>query len=165
MRMKSLQLLALIIFSVRAFLHAPNLSQLRFKSLNIDLSASYNPSAFKPIETRLRMSTALDTAVSDSMPKKEKSVAKTFKKLFPLGAMLFFILFDYTILRDTKDVLVVTAPNSGYFQIFPSLILSPFCDRAEIIPFLKTYVNLPASVGFTVLYSFLCNRMSTDKVL
>ena len=40
----------------------------------------------------------------------------------PLGAMFFFILFNYTILRDTKDVLVVTAPGSG----------------AEIIPFLKT---------------------------
>ena len=31
------------------------------------------------------------------------------------------VLFNYTILRDTKDVLVVTAPGSG----------------AEIIPFLK----------------------------
>ncbi|CAM9916579.1 unnamed protein product, partial [Choristocarpus tenellus] len=51
------------------------------------------------------------------------------KKLVPLALMFFFILFDYTILRDTKDVLVVTAPNSG----------------AEIIPFLKTYVNLPGA--------------------
>jgi hypothetical protein len=72
----------------------------------------------------------------------------TIKKLLPLGAMLFFILFNYTILRDTKDVLVVTAPNSG----------------AEIIPFLKTYVNLPSAIGFTILYSFLSNRMSADKV-
>ena len=47
---------------------------------------------------------------------------KIMKKLLPLGAMFFFILFNYTILRDTKDVLVVTAPGSG----------------AEIIPFLKT---------------------------
>jgi AAA family ATP:ADP antiporter len=72
----------------------------------------------------------------------------TLKKLLPLGTMLFFILFNYTILRDTKDVLVVTAPNSG----------------AEIIPFLKTYVNLPSAIAFTVLYSSLCNTMSTDKV-
>ena len=47
------------------------------------------------------------------------------------------ILFNYTILRDTKDVLVVTAPGSG----------------AEIIPFLKTWVNLPMAIGFTVLYT------------
>ena len=41
--------------------------------------------------------------------------------------MFFFILFNYTILRDTKDVLMVTAKKSG----------------AEVIPFIKTYVNLP----------------------
>lgn len=70
------------------------------------------------------------------------------KKLLPLGAMLFFILFNYTILRDTKDVLVVTAPNSG----------------AEIIPFLKTYVNLPSAIGFTIVYSSLCNKMAVEKV-
>lgn len=51
----------------------------------------------------------------------KKPIRKTIKKLLPLGLMLFCILFNYTILRDTKDVLVVTAPNSG----------------AEIIPFLK----------------------------
>lgn len=43
--------------------------------------------------------------------------------------------------RIRQDVLVVTAPSSG----------------AEVIPFLKTYVNLPGAVIFTVLYSKLCN--------
>jgi AAA family ATP:ADP antiporter len=62
--------------------------------------------------------------------------------------MFFFILFSYTILRDTKDVLVVTAPKSG----------------AEIIPFLKTYVNLPGAIGFTVLYSSLTNKFSREQV-
>lgn len=38
---------------------------------------------------------------------------------------------------DMQDVLVVTAPGSG----------------AEVIPFLKTYVNLPMAIGFTVLYA------------
>ena len=65
------------------------------------------------------------------------------KKLIPLGLIFFCNLFVYTILRDTKDVLMVTAPGSG----------------AEVIPFLKTYVNLPAAIGFTVLYSKLCNKM------
>lgn len=37
----------------------------------------------------------------------------------------------------TQDVLVVTAPGSG----------------AEIIPFLKTWVNLPMAIGFTILYA------------
>jgi ATP/ADP translocase len=40
-------------------------------------------------------------------------------------------------LLDLQDVLVVTAPGSG----------------AEIIPFLKTWVNLPAAIAFTVGYA------------
>ena len=39
--------------------------------------------------------------------------------------------------RDSKDVLVVTAPGSG----------------AEVIPFLKTYVNLPMAIGFSIIYA------------
>ena len=62
--------------------------------------------------------------------------------------MFFFILFNYTILRDTKDVLVVTAPGSG----------------AEIIPFLKTYVNLPGAIAFTALYAKLTNKYSRQQV-
>jgi AAA family ATP:ADP antiporter len=90
---------------------------------------------------------ATDTPAAEQVGFKQTE-RKTLKKLLPLGAMLFFILFNYTILRDTKDVLVVTAPNSG----------------AEIIPFLKTYVNLPSAIGFTILYSSLTNKMPADKV-
>eukprot|EP00904_Undaria_pinnatifida_P004045 jgi/Undpi1/13641/HiC_scaffold_9.g03295.m1 len=81
--------------------------------------------------------------VTSAMPEPTEA-----KKILPLGLMLFFILFDYTILRDTKDVLVVTAPSSG----------------AEVIPFLKTYVNLPGAVAFTVLYSKLCNSAEQERV-
>ena len=45
------------------------------------------------------------------------------------GNMSFVVLL--------QDVLVVTAPGSG----------------AEVIPFLKTWVNLPMAIGFTVLYA------------
>lgn len=65
----------------------------------------------------------------------------TLKKIVPLGLMFFCILFNYTILRDTKDVLVVTAKGSS----------------AEIIPFLKTWVNLPMAIGFMLLYTKLAN--------
>lgn len=41
-----------------------------------------------------------------------------------------------------QDVLVVTAPGSG----------------AEVIPFLKTWVNLPMAIGFTVLYAKVRRR-------
>lgn len=41
-----------------------------------------------------------------------------------------------------QDVLVVTAPGSG----------------AEIIPFLKTYLNLPLAIAFTVAYTKVRDR-------
>jgi ATP:ADP antiporter, AAA family len=72
----------------------------------------------------------------------------TWQKIVPLGLMFFCILFNYTILRDTKDVLVVTAPGSG----------------AEIIPFLKTWVNLPMAIGFTVLYTKLSNVLNNEQL-
>ncbi|KAL2462737.1 hypothetical protein Fot_53974 [Forsythia ovata] len=72
----------------------------------------------------------------------------TLKKIIPLGMMFFCILFNYTILRDTKDVLVVTAKGSS----------------AEIIPFLKTWVNLPMAIGFMLLYTKLANVLSKEAL-
>lgn len=40
----------------------------------------------------------------------------------------------------------------------------PLRSGAEIIPFLKTYVNLPGAIGFTVLYSNLTNKFSRENV-
>ena len=59
--------------------------------------------------------TSLNAATTAAPIVKEEpeNFGKTMKKILPLGAMLFFILFNYTILRDTKDVLVVTAPGGG----------------------------------------------------
>ncbi len=82
-------------------------------------------------------------AILDALPTKKES-----KKLIPLGLMLFCTLFSYTVLRDTKDVLVVTAPGSG----------------AEIIPFLKTYCNLPGAIMFTLLFARLNNILSPQGV-
>ncbi|KAJ0987992.1 hypothetical protein J5N97_006348 [Dioscorea zingiberensis] len=90
-----------------------------------------------------------------SFNEEEKEKAKflgvefqTLKKIIPLGIMFFCILFNYTILRDTKDVLVVTAKGSS----------------AEIIPFLKTWVNLPMAVGFMLLYTKLSNVLSKEAL-
>ncbi len=66
------------------------------------------------------------------------------KKLIPMVLLFFFILFNYTILRDTKDTLVVTAPGGG----------------AEVIPFLKFWGVLPCAVIFMVVYSKLSNKLS-----
>ena len=43
---------------------------------------------------------------------------------------------------------MVTAPKSG----------------AEVIPFIKTYVNLPAAIGFTGVYASLTNKMEQKDV-
>ncbi|XP_027340377.1 ADP,ATP carrier protein 1, chloroplastic-like [Abrus precatorius] len=94
-------------------------------------------------------------AAADAFREPENEKAKilgievaTLKKIVPLGMMFFCILFNYTILRDTKDVLVVTARGSS----------------AEIIPFLKTWVNLPMAVGFMLLYTKLANVLSKQAL-
>ncbi|KAG6544306.1 hypothetical protein Mapa_014309 [Marchantia paleacea] len=92
---------------------------------------------------------ASEPAPVSKAPKKIFGVeAVTLKKVIPLGLMFFCILFNYTILRDTKDVLVVTAKGSS----------------AEIIPFLKTWVNLPMAIGFMVIYTKLSNTLSKEAL-
>ena len=116
--------------------------------------------AIKPLPRPLQTSagvlyaagTTPDAAAIEPEPEKRglKAILQSpeTKKVVPLALIFFCILFNYTILRDTKDVLVVTAPKSG----------------AEIIPFLKTYVNLPGAIAFTVLYGSLSNRFSQPQV-
>ena len=63
------------------------------------------PSNFAP-STRCAPPKMQEAAATPAEPAGESP--KIMKKLLPLGAMFFFILFNYTILRDTKDVLVVS---------------------------------------------------------
>jgi ATP:ADP antiporter, AAA family len=70
------------------------------------------------------------------------------KKLIPMLLLFFFINFNYTILRDTKDALIVTAPGSG----------------AEAIPFLKVWGVLPFAILFMVVYSKLSNVLTKPKL-
>jgi len=65
------------------------------------------------------------------------------KKILPMFLMFFFISFNYTVLRDTKDTLVVTS-KAG----------------AEAIPFLKFWGVLPAAILFMLIYSKLSNALS-----
>ena len=68
------------------------------------------------------------------------------KKFLPLGLIMFGILFNYTLLRDTKDALVVNAAGAG------------------IIPFLKFYCVTPAAVAFVIVYAKLCNVFDKEKM-
>jgi len=68
------------------------------------------------------------------------------KKFMPLGLIMFCILFNYTLLRDTKDTLVVNA--SG----------------ASAITFLKLYCVTPAAILFVILYAKLTNVLKREYV-
>ena len=74
--------------------------------------------------------------------------AHEVKKLVPMVIMLSLVALDYSILRNLKDALVVTAHGSG----------------AEVIPFIKVWGMLPAAVLATMLFSFLLNRFSRATV-
>ena len=66
------------------------------------------------------------------------------KKLLPMFFLFFCISFNYTILRDTKDTLIVTAAGSG----------------AEALVFLKVWGVLPMAVVFMLIYAKLSNKLS-----
>ncbi|MES2215515.1 MAG: NTP/NDP exchange transporter [Pseudomonadota bacterium] len=72
--------------------------------------------------------------------------SRELKKFLPLAAMMFFILFNYSMLRSIKDGFVVT-------DIGP-----------EAIGFLKIYVVLPMAIVAMVVYAKLCNALSPQAV-
>lgn len=70
------------------------------------------------------------------------------KKFLPMGLMMMCILFNYTILRDTKDTLMVNAPGGG----------------AECLSFLKLYGVTPAAILFMIGFIKLANVFSREKL-
>ncbi len=92
-----------------------------------------------------------------SQPVKEFGMWRSFfwpihayelKKVLPMFLMFFCISFNYTILRDTKDTLIVTAPGSG----------------AEAIPFIKVWLVVPCAVVFMIIYAKLSNILSKQAL-
>lgn len=68
------------------------------------------------------------------------------KKLVPMFLIIFLICVNYSILRNLKDTVVVTA--SG----------------AEVIPFIKVWVMFPMAILLTILFTKLSNRFSQERV-
>lgn len=68
------------------------------------------------------------------------------RKFLPMLAILFLICFNYNILRNMKDSIVVTA--SG----------------AEVIPFIKVWAMFPMAILLTILFTKLSNRYSQERV-
>lgn len=63
------------------------------------------------------------------------------KKFLPMGIMMFCILFIYTVLRDTKDAMLVNAPGAG----------------AESLAFAKGIGVTISAIIFMVLYTKAAN--------
>lgn len=66
------------------------------------------------------------------------------KKFLPLSIMMFLVLMNYTLLRNTKDALLITAPSCG----------------VEVIPFVKMWGVMPCAILFFLLYTKLSNVLS-----
>jgi ATP:ADP antiporter, AAA family len=69
-------------------------------------------------------------------------------KLVPMFLMLFFVCFNYSILRNLKDAIVITAEQSG----------------AQAIPFIKVWAMLPAAIISTIIFTTLTNHFSRKAV-
>lgn len=68
------------------------------------------------------------------------------RKFLPMLLIMYFVCFNYSILRNLKDALVVT--TSG----------------AVVIPFIKVWVMLPAAILLTIVFTRLSSRYSQESV-
>lgn len=68
------------------------------------------------------------------------------KKFLPMGIMMFCILFIYTVLRDTKDAILVNAPGAG----------------AESLAFAKGIGVTASAVLFMILYTKAANLFNRE---
>ena len=79
-------------------------------------------------------------------PKIAQQPVKLWKKVVPLAIIFFLSSFNLTILQALKDAIVVT--TSG----------------AEALPFLASFVVLPASIAFFAYYSKILTVLPKQRV-
>lgn len=68
-------------------------------------------------------------------------------RFIPMALMMLFVLFNYTVLRNAKDSLVVNAAGSG----------------AEIISFIKLWGTTPSAILFVIFYNRLSGLFDREK--
>lgn len=71
-----------------------------------------------------------------------------FKKFLPMAFIMLCVLFNYTVLRNTKDALIATGAGAGI----------------EAIPYLKSIFVMSGAILFVVIYTKLANLFSSEKV-
>ena len=72
-----------------------------------------------------------------------------FKKFFPMGIMMMMILFNYTIFRDIKDVLINTQSHGA---------------DAGTLSFLKLYCVTPAAILYMIVFMKMANVMTKETL-
>ena len=70
------------------------------------------------------------------------------KKFLPIAFIMLCILFNYTVLRNTKDALIGTAAGAGI----------------QAIPYLKSIFVMSSAIAFVVLYTKLSNVFSAERL-
>lgn len=70
------------------------------------------------------------------------------KKVLSMLFLLFLLCISYSILRNLKDTVIITAKHSG----------------AEVLPFIKVWGMLPAVFGATWVYTRLRRYFTREKV-
>lgn len=70
------------------------------------------------------------------------------KKVVSMLVLLFLLCISYSVLRNLKDTIILTAKNSG----------------AEVIPFLKVWGILPGAIAATWVYTRLARVFSKEVV-
>lgn len=68
------------------------------------------------------------------------------KKFLPISLIMFFTIFNYTVLRNSKDAFIMTEAG------------------AEVLPFLKGGVVLPCSLLLVAAYTKLANNLSRERL-
>lgn len=70
------------------------------------------------------------------------------KKFLPIAFIMLCVLFNYTVLRNTKDALIGTAAGAGI----------------EAIPYLKSIFVMSSAILFVVIYAKLSNMFSPERL-
>ena len=134
----SVLLLAVSVFYADASLRPPSLTP-RLAPHTAAIT-SKEATYIVPMPTNITSTTI--TAPSTQWYRKFFDVAPAeMSKFLSLSLMMFWIVFIFTMTRDTKDTLIVT--NCG----------------AEAIAFLKVYGVLPAAALFMMLYAKMANHL------